>query len=73
VLRKVGILIVAAVLGVGSALGVAACGEDREGEVQFEDGTGTAGTGTAATGTAATGTVATGTAETETAETETTP
>ena len=71
-LRKVGI-IVAAVLGVGSALVVAACGEDREGEVQFEDGTGTAGTGTAATGTAATGTLATGTAETETAETETTP
>jgi len=63
VLRKVGIVAVAAVLGVGSALGVAACGEDRDGEVQFEDGTGTAGTGT----------VGTGTAETETAGTETTP
>lgn len=62
-LRKVGIVAVAAVLGVGSALGVAACGEDRDGEVQFEDGTGTAGTGT----------VGTGTAETETAGTETTP
>jgi hypothetical protein len=61
---------VVAALGVGSALGVAACGEDREGEVQFEDGTGTAGTGTVGTGTVATGTVETETAETET---ETTP
>jgi hypothetical protein len=69
VLRKVGILTVAAALGLGSALGVAACGEDREGgDVQFEDGTGTAGTGTAGTGTVGTGTVGT-----ETAETETTP
>jgi hypothetical protein len=63
VLRRVGIVAVSAALGVGSALGVAACGEDREGDVQFEDGTGTAGTGT----------VGTGTAETETAGTETTP
>jgi hypothetical protein len=72
VLRKLGIVMVAAVLGVGSALGVAACGEDREGEVQFEDGTGTAGTGTAGTGTAGTGTetVGTGTVETESPETE---
>jgi hypothetical protein len=67
VLRKVGIVMVAAVLGVGSALGVAACGEDREGEVQFENGTGTAGTGTAGTGTE---TVGTGTVETESPETE---
>ncbi len=38
---------VAAVLGTGAAVGVAACGEDREGEVEFQtEGTGTAGTGT---------------------------
>jgi hypothetical protein len=76
VLRKVGIVIVTAALGVGSALGVAACGEDREGEVQFENGTATAGTGTAGTGTetAGTGTVETESPETETeGETETSP
>jgi hypothetical protein len=81
VLRKVGIVMVAAALGLGSALGVAACGEDREGEVQFEDGTGTAGTGTVGTGTetAGTGTVETKSPETEAeaetgeAETETAP
>jgi hypothetical protein len=46
--RRVGILMVAAALGTGAAAGVAACGEDREGEVQFEtNGTGTeGGTGT---------------------------
>jgi hypothetical protein len=71
VLRKVGILAVVAAIGVGSALGVAACGEDREGEVQFEDGTGTAGTETAGTATVRTGTVETESAETETAESET--
>jgi hypothetical protein len=71
VVRKVGILTVAAALGVGSALGVAACGEDREGEVQFEDGTGTAGTGTAGTGAVGTETAGTATAETESPETET--
>jgi hypothetical protein len=71
VLRKVGIVMVVAALGVGSALGVAACGEDREGEVQFEEGTGTAGTGTVGTGTAGTGTVGTGTVQTESPETET--
>lgn len=70
-LRKVGILAVVAAIGVGSALGVAACGEDREGEVQFEGGTGTAGTETAATATVRTGTVETERAETETAESET--
>jgi hypothetical protein len=86
VLRKVGIVAVAAALGVGSAIGAAACGEDREGDVQFEEGTGTAGTGTVGTGTVGTGTVETevetespetetGKTETETgeAETETTP
>jgi hypothetical protein len=67
VLRKVGIVMVAAALGLGSALGVAACGEDREGEVQFEDGTGTAGTGTVGTGTETAGTR---TVETESPETE---
>ena len=70
-LRKVGILAVVAAIGVGSALGVAACGEDREGEVQFEGGTGTAGTETAGTATVRTGTVETESAETETAESET--
>jgi hypothetical protein len=69
VLRKLGILAVAAALGVGSALGAAACGEDRESDVQFEEGTGTAGTGTTGTGTTGTGTVGTGTVGTETAET----
>jgi hypothetical protein len=57
---------------------VAACGEDREGEVQFEDGgTGTERGVTETTGT--TGTETTGTAETESdggttaPETETAP
>ena len=51
-LRKAGVLIVTAVLGAGAAFGVAACGEDREGEVEFEGGTETSGTGTSATETA---------------------
>jgi hypothetical protein len=42
--RKLGMLLVAAVLGAGAAIGVAACGEDREGDVQFEEGTGTTAT-----------------------------
>jgi hypothetical protein len=66
-LRKAGIVAVSAALGMGAALGVAACGEDREGEVQIEGGT----TGTTKTG--ATGTTKTETAPTETARTETTP
>ena len=66
-LRKAAILLVVAVLGTGAALGASACGEDREGDVQFEGGTGTTGT----TGTGTTGT-ATAPSETE-AETETTP
>jgi len=62
---------VAVALGLGSAVGAAACGEDREGEVQFEDGTGTtAGTATAGTETARTETVET---ESPEAETETAP
>jgi hypothetical protein len=55
VLRKAGILVVSAALGAGTAVGVAACGEDREGDVRIEGGT--------------TGTGKTGTARTETAET----
>jgi hypothetical protein len=83
-LKKAGVLMVAAALGTGAAMGVAACGEDREGEVEFQtEGTGTAGTGTETTGTETTGTETEGTetetsSETETeseteAETETTP
>ena len=64
-LRKLGILLVAVALGGGSAAALTACGEDREGEVEFEDGgTETTGTGTETTGTVETET--TGTAETET-------
>jgi hypothetical protein len=48
---------VSAVLGFAAALGVAACGEDREGEVRIEGGT----TGTSTTGTSTTGTSTTGT------------
>jgi hypothetical protein len=77
-LKKAGILMVAAVLGTGAAVGVAACGEDREGEVEFQtEGTGTAGTETAGTETAGTETAGTETEtapETETeSETETSP
>ena len=71
---------VAAVLGTGAAIGASACGEDREGEVEFQtEGTGTAGTGTETTGAETTGAETAGTEtepapETETeAETETTP
>jgi hypothetical protein len=58
-LRKAGIVAVSATLGVASAAGVVACGEDREGDVRIEGGT--------------TGTSATGTAPTETERTETSP
>jgi hypothetical protein len=77
-LRKTATVAVAAVLGGGAAIGIAACGEDREGGVQFEGGTGTETTGTTGTtGAETTGTETTGTetepeAETE-SETETTP
>jgi hypothetical protein len=70
-LRKTATLAIAAALGTGSAIGIAACGEDREGEVTIEDG---GGTDTSRTGTetgAATST--TGTAPTETTPTETSP
>jgi hypothetical protein len=75
-LRKAAILLVVAGLGAGAALGASACGEDREGDVEFEGGTGTSGT----TGTTGTGTIGTATTPEETgsetvteAETETTP
>jgi hypothetical protein len=72
-LKKAGILMIAAALGTGAAMGVAACGEDREGEVEFQtEGTGTeAGTGTETVGTETAGTETEG-AETE-SETETEP
>lgn len=53
-LRKTATFAVAAVLGTGASIGVAACGEDREGDVQFESGTGTEPTGTGTTGTTGT-------------------
>ena len=68
-LRKTATVAVAAVLGAGAALGVAACGEDREGDVKFENGTGTETTGTGTTGTETTGTTGTETTGTETTET----
>jgi hypothetical protein len=73
-LRKTATIAMAAALGTGAAIGVAACGEDREGNVTFEDGTGTE---TAATGTEPGGTTGTtgttGTVDTETTPTETSP
>jgi hypothetical protein len=48
-LRKTATLAIAAALGSGAAIGISACGEDREGEVQFQDGTGTETTGTSPT------------------------
>jgi hypothetical protein len=70
-LRKTATLAIAAALGTGAAIGAAACGEDREGDVTFENGTGTetAGTGTETGGTTGT----TGTTGAETTPTETTP
>jgi hypothetical protein len=67
-LRRTATVAIAAALGGGAAIGVAACGEERGGEVQFEDGTGTETTGT---GTETAGT--TGTTGAETTGTETTP
>jgi hypothetical protein len=63
-LRRTTTVVIAAALGTGAAIGVAACGENRKGSVKFEGGSGTE---TAATGTEATGT------GTETTGTETTP
>ena len=77
-MRKTATVVIAATLGTGAAIGVAACGEERSGDVQFEDGTGTetTGTGTESTGTgteATTGTETTGETEPEATGTETTP
>jgi hypothetical protein len=71
-MRKTATVVIAAALGTGSAIGVAACGEDREGDVEFQDGTGTETTGTG-TETTGTGTETTGATEAETTGTETTP
>jgi len=77
--KKTATVAIAAVLGTGAAIGVAACGEDRDGDVQFETGTGTettgTGTETTGTGTETTGAGAetTGTTGTATTGTETTP
>ncbi|MBD0282077.1 MAG: hypothetical protein ICV69_07780 [Thermoleophilaceae bacterium] len=67
-LRTGAIVLASTVLATGTALGVAGCGEDREGDVQFEDG---GATGTATTGTAGTEPGGTETVETESPETET--
>ena len=71
-MRKTATIVISAALGTGAAIGVAACGEDRSGDVQFENGTGTetTGTGTEATGP---GTETTGETEAETTGTETSP
>ena len=65
-LRKTATIAIAAALGGCSAVGLAACGEDRSGDVKFEGdtGTNTTGTGTETTGPETTGT--TGTTGTET-------
>jgi hypothetical protein len=72
-LRRTATIAIAAALGGGAAIGVAACGEDRSGDVKFEGDTGTdtTGTSTETTGTETTGT--TGTETTGTTGTETTP
>ncbi len=49
--KRLSALLLAATLGLGSALGAAACGEDRGGGVEFKDGTGTNKSRTGATGT----------------------
>jgi hypothetical protein len=71
-MRKTATAVVAAALGTGAAIGVAACGEDRSGEVQFDEGTGTQTTGTGSE-TTGTGSETTGKTEAETTGTETTP
>jgi hypothetical protein len=62
-LKRTVTVAVAAALGGGAAIGVAACGgEDRSGDVQFEGGTGTETTST--TGTTGTETTESGGSET---------
>ena len=53
--RKMVTFVIAAAL----AMGAAACGEDRSGDVKFEGDTGTNTTGTNTTGTSTTGTTTT--------------
>jgi hypothetical protein len=60
-LRKTATVAALAALGGGSALGIAACGEDRSGDVKFEGDTGTGTTGTGTTGTSTAGTATTAT------------
>jgi hypothetical protein len=64
-LRKTVPVLAAATL----AMGAAACGEDRSGDVKFEGDTGTSTTSTGGS----TGTETTGTTTSETTETTTTP
>jgi hypothetical protein len=66
-LKKTATLLTVAALGGGASFGVAACGEDRGGDVKFEGDTGTGTTGST------TGTTGTGTTGTETSGTETNP
>ena len=70
-LRKLGILALAAALGAGSSVAVGACGEER-GSVSVEDGTGTGKPITGKTGTSTTPTESTPTESTPT-ETTTSP
>jgi hypothetical protein len=65
-LRKTATVVIAAALGTGTAIGIAACGEDREGDVTFENGGGTETSGTGTETGAATGTTGTETTPTET-------
>jgi hypothetical protein len=69
-LKKTATLLTVAALGGGASIGVAACGEDRGGDVKFE---GDTGTGTTGSTTGTTGTTGTGTTGTETSGTETNP
>jgi hypothetical protein len=71
-LRRTATVAVAAALGAVTAIGVAACGEDRGGDVKFEGDTGTSTTGTTGTETTGTETTRTETTDTETTPTETT-
>jgi hypothetical protein len=70
-LRRTATVAVAAVLGAATAIGVAACGEDRGGDVKFEGDTGTETTGTTGTETTGTEAIGTETTGTETTHTET--
>ena len=60
-LRTTAQIAAAAALGLGAAMGAAACGEDREGDVEIQGGTGTETTGTEGTPTSPAGPTGTGT------------